>query len=545
MWHKYGRQLPFNVLMRLNMHVPCGPGGVTCSSPSVSLHRNLLTSAAQLAMAVIPPASLIAAFRSPGPLQRAAPAGQVAKPRKGNLILKSISLDLSDAMIAMQTAYVVPQHVSEHYAKLLVGCQQQLQLQALHATCQPADGRLKASFSKLQLYSLQEQAQQLGGGVPLTTRRSDLMDVQIRELLTGLKPAGSMPARTSSGQQAMPAGIRKNQILSLGPFSVTGAAPGLALIQGQPLTAGPASNPDQLDAAIEHVGLQFEPDDAFAACAAFRDIKAASQLLQSSLHDADGRMASQGPVPGEAPHERSSPQPVRQAAKQKQVALLKRLQHATLHFSIGPLRAEAALAPGFHWQAEASLLEVQAGQGIQGSLSKGSIMLNEKPLVTCASATADLVHPIPMQPKKAGELFTVALISLGACRSLRMRKVSAGLLSQALNGKQSSKLVVKWQMKMNMNLADFDDHLLEQRVAQNYNHNGMSLNAWAVPCKESMTCMSIARTLVRLHCPAHLLTKLHRHTILSRCAFLNCTFIGVLHCCRHIGSCRAPALHDP
>lgn len=405
-WQKYEQQMLFNALMGLKVKIADVPGGVTCSRPSISLHCNLLKSAAQLALAVIPPATLLALFRLPRTQQ---PAGRPAEPRKQNLVFKRISVDVSDAMVAMQTAYVVPQHVSEHYAKLLVGCQQQLQLQALHATCQPADGHLKASFSKLQLYSLQEQAQQLGGGVPLATRRSDLMDVQIRELLTGLKPAGSMPTRTSSGQQAPPAGIRKNQAFSLGSMSLTCAAPGLPLPWKQPSAAGTDGCPAQLDAAVQHVGLRFEPDDAFAACAALRDIRTATQLLQSGKHDADCQKAPREPVSGEAKPAGRGQQPVRQAAKQKQMALPRQLQNASLRLSVGPLRAEAALAPGFHWQAEASLLDVQAGQGIQGCLSKGSIMLNEKPLVSCASATADLVHPVPMQPKRAGEPLPTAL----------------------------------------------------------------------------------------------------------------------------------------
>ena len=319
----------------------------------------------------------------------------------------------------MQTAYVVPQHVSERYAKLLVGCQQQLQLQTLSATCHPTEGHLRASFSKLQLYSLQEQSQQLGSSDQLSTRRSDLMDVQIRDILTGLRPSGSMPARTSSGQQAMHAGIRKNKAFSIGTFSLTGTASGLASGTAQPSAAQPAEHaPMDVHASVEDVALRFEPDDAFAACAALRDIKAASQLLSSAHHAVEDQRASQGHMPQEAQRQESSPQPARPAATHKQAALLRHMQTARLHISLGPLRAEAALAAGFHWQAEVSLLDVQAGGGIKGSLKKGSILLNERPLISCASAVADLVHPVPFKPQGHGErtFLSRALLFSSTCR---------------------------------------------------------------------------------------------------------------------------------
>ena len=156
-------------------------------------------------------------------------------------------------------------------------------------------------------------------------------------------------------------------------------------------------------AGFEDVALRFEPDDAFAACAALRDIKAASQLLSSARHAVDDQKASQGHILQEAQRHESSPQPARPGAKHHQAALLRQMQTAKLHLILGPLRAEAVLAPGFHWQAEVSLLDVQACGGIKGSLKQGSILLNERPLISCASATADLVHPVPSKPQGHGE----------------------------------------------------------------------------------------------------------------------------------------------
>ncbi len=364
-------------------------GGVTCCSPSISLHCHLLEAAAQLVNIITPPPQLMNTVKSVAMPQTQAPPR--ASKRKAQVT--SIAIEVSDALVTMQTAYVVPQHVSERHVKLLVGCQQQIQLQQLQIFCQPADLGLKASLTKLQIFSLQESVEQLGRSESLTTRRSDLMDVQIRDVLTGLRPTGSMPERTASGQQPVQPGVHKNHFFSLASFSAAGSAPDLVSeLQGHaaPHIAGQTN----LEVAISDVGVLFEPDDAFAACATLRDATAAARLLalqrkqDAAVHAASSTPASTG---AKAP------------GKQKHVALLKHMQNAKLHLCIGPLSFEAALAREFNWKVKASTLDVLCDEGATGSLQNGIILLNERSLVSCSSAVLDCVHPVIFKPKNKGE----------------------------------------------------------------------------------------------------------------------------------------------
>ena len=375
-------------------------------------------SAAQLAAVLVPPPHLMIAFK---------PAARASEPQLGtrapdparklakrSLLMKSITVDVTEAMLTMQTAYVIPQHVSDRHAKLLVSCRQQLQLQSLHAACRPSDMQLKASLQKLQLFSMHERAQQLGSGEQLSTRRSDLMDFQIRDILAGLRPTASMPARTQSGQQSSLPGTSQNRVFSLASFTAASSAAGLLGSGRQPSLAHPQSHVN-VDLVVDGVSVRFVPDDAFAACAALRDVAVARHLLLSK--HIKQAVQSAGAQPGAAGYSSMPGSPPRR----KQPAFMQYARNADLHMRIGAVSLEAALAAGYHWQANVLTLEAQAGKGISGTMTKGAILLNERPLVTCSSALADVVHPVLLRHKDPGKLSCVLCSFDGRCARMGCR----------------------------------------------------------------------------------------------------------------------------
>ena len=270
-------------------------GGVRCCNPRINLHCHLLDSATQLVITVPPPPQLLAALKAAvQPTSGSMPqARQQQTDSKRRLQVTNILLDVSDALVSMQTAYVVPQHVSERHVKLLLGCQQQIQLQRLHLAGQPNELGFTASLRKLQMISLQESAEQLGRGEMLSTRRSDMMDTQIKDILTGLQPIGSMPQRTASGQSTIQAGVHKNQFFSIASLTASGSAAGLVTDLGK-ASAANVEDGISLDMNINSIGVRFEPDDAFAACAAYRDVAAVVRVLTKHTSSSRQDAAAQG-----------------------------------------------------------------------------------------------------------------------------------------------------------------------------------------------------------------------------------------------------------
>ncbi|KAK9868095.1 hypothetical protein WJX84_001601, partial [Apatococcus fuscideae] len=267
----YGELQKLIVMQRMEVQMAAAPselgreaaqelavtGGLTCCNPSISLHSSLLMSAAQLAAVLVPPPHLIIAFK---------PAARASEPQLGtrapdparklakrSLLMKSITVDVTEAMLTMQTAYVIPQHVSDRHAKLL-------------------------------LFSMHERAQQLGSGEQLSTRRSDLMDFQIRDILAGLRPTASMPARTQSGAPAFhAAGQPDPVVIDHNPFSESFGRPsGLGIV---------------LDCSLRGIEVKLPWDQDPGAAIRFTELwaKAFKQALQEHIQELSSLKPSSHP----------------------------------------------------------------------------------------------------------------------------------------------------------------------------------------------------------------------------------------------------------